>query len=289
MNERSNVFMACIVACLLSAGLGGCGEGVGLSGDSEQYLTGSGPPDWAFCTVSVKDVLRSGADDLSRAEAMLEQIRQQTGWADLHIVQTETAMKICRGYFRSFSESKAHHTLDQVRNYTDSSGERPFADAAFSALPTVKKEIAFGPAEWDMRRAPGEATLCIGFYVNAGKCRDRLAAAIKEVRKLREEDVEAWYYHGQYRSGVYVGHFSSYYKRVRIGETRSGSPIYGRKFATDDPAYRELLVRHPEFRFYKINGEAEIREIAGVKAKDKSRLVPVPSYNEEILDTAIGL
>ena len=289
MNEHSGILVAGIVACLMSAGLGGCGEDVGLSGDSGQSLTSSGPPDWAFCTVSVKDIVRTGADDLGRAKATVEQIRQQTGWSDLHIVQTETTIKICRGYFRSFSESKAQRTLEQVRGYKDSRGQRPFADATFSALPKEKKEIAFGPAEWDVRRAPGEATLCIGFYVNADRCRDRLAAAIKEVRKLRDKGVEAWYYHGQYRSGVYVGHFSSYYKRVRIGETRSGSPIYGRKFATDDPAYRELLVRHPEFRFYKINGEAEIREIAGVKAKDKSRLVPVPSYNEEILDTAIGL
>ena len=289
MKRHSSILVASIVMCLISAGMGGCGEGIGFSGDSEQYLTGSGPPDWAFCTVSVKDVVQTGGNDVGRAETELERIRQQTGWSDLHIVRTETTVKVCRGYFRSFSSSKAKRALEQVRNYKDSTGQRPFADAAFSALPIVKKDIAYGPPEWDVRLAPGEATLCIGFYVNAGKCKDRLAAAIKEVRGIRDKGVAAWYYHGQYRSGVYVGNFTAYYARVRIGKTRYGEAIYGKKFTTDDPRYREMLAKYPEFRFYRINGEAEIREIGGLETKDKSRLVPVPSFDEEVLDTAIGL
>ena len=86
-----------------------------------------------------------------------------------------------------------------------------------------------------------------------------------------------------------MGDFTAYYARVRIGKTRYDEAIYGKKFTTDDPRYREMLAKYPEFRFYRINGEAEIREIGGLETKDKSRLVPVPSFDEEVLDTAIGL
>ena len=290
MNGYFRIFVLFEAFSVVLFALSGCGEGAKSPEGQEQSLRESGVPTWANCTISLRNIPRVGAEDLAGAKGMLGEIAQQSDWSDLHIIQTETTTKICRGYFRSFSTSKAQRTFQEVRNYSDASGRRPFAQAAFSALPvSQQKQIVFGPAEWEIRQASGETTLCIGFYVNDGKVKDRLARAVKEVRELRGRGVEAWYYHGQYRSGVYVSHFGAYYEWVTVGEKTSGELIRARKLTTRDPAFRALLEKYPELRKYKVNGKAEIKKAGILEVYDKSRLVLISRLNEEVLDTAMGL
>ena len=248
---------------------------------------GSVPP-WATCTISLRNVLGAGEESLAQAQQLLQQIQKQTGWTDLHILQSEQASIVCRGYFKSFADDKAQQMLDEVRSYTDRQGRRPFQQAFFAALPREeqKKQIAFGPPEWDLRRAQGNASLCIGLFINDELCKDRLAAAVNKVKKLRDQGVEAWYYHGEYRSGVYVGHFNTDWELVTTGKTRDGEPIRRMEFVTHDPQFDILRKKFPN---YEYNGQVQTYSIGKGQAFDASVLARIPRFGQEVSDTEAGL
>ncbi|MCK4851008.1 MAG: hypothetical protein KAT11_06645 [Phycisphaerae bacterium] len=245
------------------------------------------PPDWATCTIS----LQKGQDSADQSEAgahqSLERIRKQTGWRDLHVVRTDQVSIVCRGYFKSFTDEKAQRTLRQVRSYKDSQGREPFRKAFFAVLGRdQKKQITAGPPEWDLRQAPGNASLCIGFFINDELCKDRLAAAVEKVKKLRKQGVEAWYYHGEYRSGVYVGHFNADWELVTTGKTRDAQPIRRLMFITHDPQFAVLRKKFPK---YEENGQVQTYTIGKGQAFDASVLARIPRFGQEVSDTEAGL
>jgi len=244
----------------------------------------SAPTAGATCTITLWNIYGGDQTSFDQAQQLLAQIKKETSWSDLHIVRTDQDTKICRGYFESFSSNKAQRTLREVRSYTNSQGQRPFQQATFAALPGEEnKPIIAGPPEWDLRRAPGNATLCINVLTTDG---NPTAAAVKEVKKLREQNIEAWYYHGQYRSGVYVGHFDAGYESVATGKTASGESITRLKFVTHDP---EFAILRKKFPFYRIDGQRLEYTIGKGKAYESSRLVPIPRPGEELLDSEVGL
>ena len=244
------LLLAGISCCLLS--LAGCTESAKFPADSRQSLAASttqaGLPKWATCTIGLRTVQSSSDESVILAEQIKKEIQEQTGWTDLHIIQSDRVIKICRGYFRSFSDEDAQRMLRQVRSYRDSQGQQSFLQAFFADLPRDENNpIAAGPPEWDLRQAPGNASLCIGFFVNDELCKDRLAAAVKNVRSLRNKGIEAWYYHGEFRSGIYVGHFNAEQQWVTVGKTRNGQPIRRRKLITHDPSFAVLKKQFPTY------------------------------------------
>ena len=247
----------------------------------------SGPPDWATCTISLYNIPAGDPQAASQAQAVRERISQQTGWKDLHIISTEEVIKVCRGYFENFTTRQAQGALQQVRNYTDPSGAKPYESAMFALLPDIeKKQVTAGPPQWDLRNTPGNSSLCIGFFINDELCKDRVAAALDKVKKLREQKIEAWFYHGEYRSGVYVGHFQASYQLVTVGKTRDGRPVTRLKFLTTDPAFATL---REEFPHYQRNGQVQSFNLGGRQGSEASRLVPIPRFGQEIIDADVGL
>ncbi len=251
------------------------------------YNAQSGYPQWATCTIGLRTIQAYSDESLARAEQIKNQIQEQTGWTDLHIIQSDRVIKICRGYFRSFSEKNAQRTLDQVRSYRDDQGQQSFGQAFFAYLGRDQsKPIAVGPPEWDLRRAPGNASLCIGFFVTDELCKDRLAACVQEVKKLRNKGIEAWYYHGEFRSGIYVGHFNAEQQWVTTGKTRSGQLIRRPKLVTHD---RHFAVLKKQFPTYQRNGEVQGRWIGKRRLYDASVLIVIPKFGEEVPDVEVGL
>ena len=190
-NKWSFALLLAGISCWLFFTLAGCGDSGKFSPASGQPLAGynaqSGYPQWATCTIGLRTIQAYSDESLARAEQIKNQIQEQTGWTDLHIIQSDRVIKICRGYFRSFSEKNAQRTLDQVRSYRDDQGQQSFGQAFFAYLGRDQsKPIAVGPPEWDLRRAPGNASLCIGFFINDELSKDRLAALSEFIAKTAE-------------------------------------------------------------------------------------------------------
>ena len=291
MTDKTRYFLRVALVgaggCLLFAVVG-CIFGTSGSRKPSAVVPGQvpGPPDWAVWTISLQKVQDSTDQSEARARQSLQRIQKQTGWRDLHVVQMDQLSIVCRGYFKSFADDKAQQMLRQVRSYRDSQGREPFQKASFAPLPREKKQITAGPPQWDLRQAPGNASLCIGFFINDELCKDRLAAAVKKVKDLRNQGVEAWYYHGQYRSGVYVGHFNADWELVTTGKTRDGQPIRRLKFITHDPQFAVLRKKFPK---YERNGEVQTYTIGKGQAFDASVLARIPRFGLEVSDTEAGL
>ena len=283
-NRHSAIlFLAGASACFFYT-LAGCGSETtaGNWPSSALQSKSSAPPAWATCTITLWNIQGGGQASFDYAQQGLTQIHKQTSWPDLHIVRTEQVTKVCRGYFEDFFTTKAKRTLAQVRSYVDPQGQRPFRRALFADLPGRQiQQVAAGPSQWDLRQAPGNASLCIGVFTDQ---KDRATAAVKRVKKLRAQGVEAWYYHGQYRSGVYVGHFDAAYEELTTGKTAGGYPIKRRKFVTRDPQFAALRKKFPA---YKINGRA--LRIGQTKFYEAPRLVSIPRFGQDVLDPEVGL
>ena len=246
------------------------------------------PPDWANYTISLQTIQGSTDESLAHARQVLQQIQEQTGWRDLHVVQSDQLSLVCRGYFKEFGDDKAKQIRQQVRSYRDPQGELPFRRARFAHLPRQekKKQIAVGPPKWDLRRAPGNASLCIGSFIKAKDCKNPAADAVKLVKKLRDDGVEAWYYHGQYRSGVYVGHFNADWEWVTTGKTRAGQLIRRLKLVSHDPQFALLRKKFP---VYAQNGKIVTHILGKQQTYDASMLITIPKFDQEITDAELGL
>ena len=278
-------FLATMCVLLLPSFVG-CGSG-SAAGDgifSSLRADDSGRPAGATCTITLYNVAGGDQASLDQAQDILAQIKKETSWPDLHIVPSEQVIKVCRGYFESFSSAKAKRTLDQVHSYADRSGNQPFQRALFSDLPgRPEQQITAGPAQWDLRNAPGNASLCIDVYTDPS---GRASAAAKQVKKLRGKGVEAWYYHGRFRSGVYVGHFNAAYERVATGKTTSGQPVVREKFVTHNPQFKALRKQFPS---YSIDGQVSALRVGKTEVYESSRLVPIPRFGQDVMDSEVGL
>ncbi len=267
----------------------GCFFGTSDSPRASAVTSGqvAGPPDWATCTISLQKAQDRADQSLAEARQSLQRIQKQTGWRDLHVLQTDQLSIVCRGYFKSYADDKAQKMLDQVRSYRDSQGNHPFARVLFVALKhNERKQITVGPPQWDLRRARGNSSLCIGFFINDKLCKDRLAAAVKKVKSLRKQGVEAWYYHGQDRSGVYVGHFNADWELVTTGKTRGQQPITRLMFVTHDPQFKILRQKFPK---YEENGQVQARRIGKRVIFEASMLVRIPTFGQKLTDAEVGL
>ncbi|NIA06256.1 MAG: hypothetical protein GWP14_01230 [Actinobacteria bacterium] len=284
--SQHSVLLLAIMCVWFLPSFVGCGSGP-AEGDgifSSLRNKDSGSSTGATCTITLYNISGGGEASLAQAQAILDQIKKQTSWSDLHIVPSEHVTKVCRGYFKSFSSNKAKRTLRQVRSYVGPAGNKPFRRAIFSDLPGRReRQIVAGPAQWDLRNAQGNASLCIDVYTDPN---NRASAAAKQVKKLRGKGIEAWYYHGRYRSGVYVGHFNASYERVATGKTATGQPIMREKFVTHDPQFKALRKKFPS---YRIDGQVLTLRFGKTEAHESSRLVPIPRFGQEVMDSEVGL
>jgi hypothetical protein len=144
---------------------------------------------------------------------------------------------------------------------------RPFLYAA----PELISRKNIGPPEWDLRRAPGDLSLQVAEFYNQGDFQQREEAAVAYCEMLRQEDIEAWYYHDESgKSFVCVGHFSPS-ADVR---TPDGKRDYG-------PEVKQLIARKEELQYNLVNGyKVKSRVGPGEMRYTPSFLRPIPKEGE---------
>lgn len=190
----------------------------------------------------------SGAQAFHGVHGLMQTARQDAGLANLWYATVGTETTVYLGRFTDDDSREAKDALRQVRN-AEIKGSTPFAKAKVVKLNAARGD-ALDPRDLRSLKGKGLYTLQIGYY-DAKYGPDFRRAAETAVDVLREQDTEAFYYHGPHRSMVLlnawthaeaftlVGTSDRYSNAVRITqETHPHNVPNGEPFGPgDDPDY----------------------------------------------------
>lgn len=152
--------------------------------------------------------------------------------------------------------------LQLIQNLGDDQNRRFFATARTVLLVRPTRS---GNPDWELTGTEGSYSLQIAvFYPEAGFSEPR-RAAVELVAELREEGVEAYYYHGDVQSMVTVGSFDE----SALIPTESGTPMLSAKV-------RALQASDPRFKHNYENGHVVTKRLNGQKFPSRSFLVRIP-------------
>jgi len=228
--------------------------------------------EWTILCLELRD-----ANHRTVAERLAEALRAVKGLDPkaVRVEHTDEASRITYGRYRKHADPKTGELTfpDKFRREINlirhlAAGKRfPFAEA----LPVLIRAKSVGPPEWDVHNARGPYTLQIAVFFNTATFRQRRQAAVQYVQQLREQGFEAYYWHQDARSLVFVGNFPSRPERL--------SPDRQRILAEQEAA--TLVARNEEFRYMTFNGYPHrTRTVTGRWVRDTSLLVEVPRREE---------
>lgn len=149
-----------------------------------------------------------GGDHMAMAKALKASLIQNTGMREWYIVSDNAQSRLYYGFYRSIADpadpvesKRAKGDRRKIDELVDKAGERPFRACQFVQLSAPDPE---SPPEWNLANAPQDKvwTLLIAAYKDHP---DRKKAAVESVRDARARGEEAYYYHGDTVSNVFVG------------------------------------------------------------------------------------
>lgn len=200
-------------------------------------------------TILIKSL--DGAGHYEQAQQLVQRMRSEAHLPDLWLQNRDNQTHIFRGLYANPNDPAARSDLRQTRMIKladklslGSSQLMPLGAAAQGAVDAL-----------DLRQHPGVYSLQIGYYDETfGK--DFRKAAEQSARALREQDdVEAYYYHGQHRSMVTIGLFTD-----EDFEQQGVQRVYGRHI-------KALQEKYP---FNLGNGRTIIQTVGGKKAGEQT-------------------
>lgn len=196
------------------------------TGDRRNAQPGTGG--WAILLADLK-----GDDRYYRAQQANAQLHGHN-LPQLWSEDNGTNLKLYSGRFENPNDPEAQLSLRAVTS-VELDGDRPFKHAAFVPL---KQDVNFQFDPLDLRQYTGYYTLEVAIFTPeyAG---DRKAAAVQLTRELREQSVDAYFYHGPNNSSVCLGLF---YESDFVVEGITAVP---------GPRMTDFQKQHPE---YEING-----------------------------------
>lgn len=186
----------------------------------------------------------SGADAFNKVPTIIREAREQGGVANLWYASNAGQTTVYAGRFRDPDSLQAKATLSRIRN-AEINGKTPYEDAKVVALASDRGEAL---DRRDLRTLKGRNlyTLQVGYYDRNYGTNFRKAAEDR-VDVLREQDVDAYYYHGQNRSMVLinawtydqafkrVGNMDAYSNAVRLTQDKYPHNVpNGNPFTEDD-------------------------------------------------------
>ena len=171
-----------------------------------------------FCTTF------SGPSHTADAQATRQKLLT-TGLRDWHLLQGDKQTTLYYGYYRTVSgddpkeareRQRAHNDLKAVSSLTDpGTGQKYFRSCWMAPLDELDPT---GPAEWDLRKAPGYWSLQIMAFRDDPR---RKEYAVEAAKELRREGKPAYYFHGPSMSSVCIGAFPAEAVKVTKQEYRS--------------------------------------------------------------------
>jgi len=179
---RTRVVAAAVTAAMALAALTGC----------QSTATRTEVPTLTILLLEYK-----GPEAHASADRLAGELRDQ-GLEEVFTVKGHQHAAVCVGRFGSWKDPGADKMLARVRRIRDAQGQYPFAGVMLMPVPEPLPENP-----WPVEEAEGQYTLIVASWQNPG----RMARAQAYARRLREEDYEAYVYHGPVKSTVSVGAF----------------------------------------------------------------------------------
>ena len=186
----------------------------------------------------------SGAEAYHGVHGLMQTARQDAGLANLWYASVGTDVTVYMGRFTDKDSKQARDALRQARE-ARVDGKEPFAKAKIVKLGGGQAEV-LDPRDLRTLKGKGLYTLQIGYY-DASYGPDFRRAAETAVDVLRDQDQEAYYYHGPHRSMVLLnawtyreaftlqGQVDRYSNAVRMTQERYPHNVpNGRPFTEDD-------------------------------------------------------
>ena len=166
-----------------------------------------------------------GPDRLRKSHARIRALKEKAGLADLWTLDLDGVLRLYHGRFPRENDPLAQVALEQVRS-VQLDGKRPYKDAKVQPLdPRSGSSTARDFDEFNLRRFSdqGYLTLQIAVYDEAYGP-DFRRAAEQAAKALRDDDTQAFHYHGPHRSMVTVGLFTFEQHFVQKGKQRAYGP-----------------------------------------------------------------
>jgi hypothetical protein len=141
----------------------------------------------------------SGEGHVARARQLKENLVQNSGMRDWHLLHKDDVSVLYYGYYKSYNDPRSKADRERIDQMADANGRRPFRLALITPLDAADPA---GPPEWNLRNAKGYWSLQIAAYKDSP---ERKQYALDAVKAAREQGIEAYYYHGESMSLVCVG------------------------------------------------------------------------------------
>jgi hypothetical protein len=273
-----------VVAGMLATAwmLGGCAEMTGPSsaapagGQSAAKSSGLKMPSLSggsyATTFTILCMEAAGTDGARMVDLMARGLRNVQG-IDPSRVQTVSRNNTTRLYYGAYrgqvkKESDqfvppdtARQDLAAIRSMA-SGQSQPFQLARIVEAPTPDP----GPAEWNIKNAPGTYTLQITYVFDKPSLPNHKDVAVEICKTLREQGEEAWYLLEDRISVVTVGHFDE----SAVEKDPEGKPIgYG-------PAVQALQNKREEFKYNTECFQKVVHVIGNQRIAAPSILIEIP-------------
>ena len=225
---------------------------------------GAPAPDDIPWAISLEVIV--GPDHPARAAQRRDQLVAASGGKDIWVVDKAVRSEVYSGHYKNPDEKAAQAELARWKRLHE---QGVVHSPGVLLIPT---HLPGSMPDYDLARADADAiyTLEIGYYDSAyGK--GFRGAAEQAAAALRQEGVEAYYYHKQDRSSVTVGAFP-----LKAVKTTPGSTGQARVQFTD-PRIPALQQRYPT---YMVNGR-ELRTKVHL-ADGTESFQPEPTHLGEI-------
>lgn len=217
-------------------------------------MEGNGPDGMRFV-----DQMAAGLRNVKGLDAKLVTIDKDATSSRLYYGTYKGQANKSAGQFSP--PSKAREDLEVVRGMecpTQVGSIRPFQLASIVDMPTPDP----GPAEWNLKNAPGVFTLQICYCIDKPTLPNRKDVAVAICKELRDQGEEAWYLHNNRASVVTVGHFDE----SALVQDPKGQLSYS-------PAVLALQKKREEFKYNTENLQKVVRVIGQQRITSPSMLI----------------
>lgn len=240
----------------------------------------------------VRCITLRGPERFRLAKDFAESLRRVDGLdaGQVYVIQEEDAGHVYYGRYerawdawsgeRKFTPDPTND-LDLIQSLSYDQVNRPFAGAALDPYPSEP----IGNPEWDLAAAQGYWSLQVAAFYNTKNMQRRKYAAAEYCKVLRDQGVEAYYYHGKTVSSVCVGVFPKEALETVTQRTvgLDGRPTTASLNQIKDPRLAELKERFPHnlengHRMYEIR----VNPTSGEKTRTPrpSVIVKLPGVDE---------
>lgn len=262
-----------ILSTLGAAGMLGCWALIGCEATSPGSMDGSGSlfqppqPRWTI------RCFESRAPNHQQICRQLAEALASTGGLDRSRVRLESGREGSVIYYGTYTkqasrdgqwlfDDRFQRDIETIRRVTVQQAT-PFL---YAVPELVDKEQPAGETRWSIEQASGPYTLQIATFYDTPTFTGRINAANQYVGMLRDEGFEAYVYHGDLESVVFVGNFND----NDIVQTEEGPQV--------GPRVRRLIDRKPEeFQYITENGHRRrVMGPTGTMELITSFLVQVP-------------